>query len=540
MFPDLLRPILLDERYAQQTSAVIVATSAEQSFPYASATLGGVQGQHTHYQPDTPQIYTPSSSTTSQTIAECLAQDLSSILRLDQTLWAVTTGASGKAADAVVESLSKGVGNLRSLVKAVKNAKRVTTSTSSPDTGINNEISSSAINSNDFYSEEEAESWISPEEQKRLSDTLDAFWDGEFAFNARAEEELRVALTSYFVCLLGDHSTFLSPTRQLDRTKFMEQRKLRGDYEGTPMYVVLTHFVQSQILEQFARETAATIGVPLSSLFDETVSHLRKNKSDFSLMNVKQVVKSISQNSPFMKTIHNAQVARERALALTSKTGYSNSGNTNDINNSNNNPLRDPAADLAQLVEACRSIPEVSTTTMAVLWTRIRDSKGMQSKHALLALQVIKYLLLHGPLTCVANISENTHVIRLLKVYHSRFGRDSSQQIRALASQIYSLLMDRSLLMIQRRHHCTIRKRGKREKSQQQPQLLKRAKFNNTLKFPQVHEALRPGFAVGSVKVTKSNSSFFVLCCSYAVFTTFPLLIRTYWLCFFYLGDGFA
>jgi hypothetical protein len=219
-------------------------------------------------------------------------------------------------------------------------------------------------------------------------------------------------------------------------------------------------------------------------------------------MNVKQVVKSISQNSPFMKTIHNAQVARERALALTSKTGYSNSGNTNDIS-SINNPLRDPAADLAQLVEACRSIPEVSTTTMAVLWTRIRDSKGMQSKHALLALQVIKYLLLHGPLTCVANISENTHVIRLLKVYHSRFSRDSSQQIRALASQIYSLLMDRRLLMIQRRHHCTVRKRGKKEKSLQQPQLLKRAKFSNTLKFTQVHEALRPGFAVGSVKVTK-------------------------------------
>lgn len=58
----------------------------------------------------------------------------------------------------------------------------------------------------------------------------------------------------------------------------MEQRKLRGDYEGTPMYVVLTHFVQSQILEQFARETAATIGVPLSSLFDVTVSHLQKKQ----------------------------------------------------------------------------------------------------------------------------------------------------------------------------------------------------------------------------------------------------------------------
>jgi hypothetical protein len=506
MFPDLLRPILLDERYVQQASAVIVTPSSEPSSIYSSATLGGVQGQHTHYQPDAPQqLYASSSSSaTSQTLSECLAQDLFSILRQDQALWAVTTGASGKAADVVVESLSKGVGNLRSLVKAVKNAKRATTASSTPDTYSNNEGNNSALNINTEVSgEEESDAWLSPEEQKRLSDTLDVYWDGEFAYNARAEEELRIALTSFYICLLGDCNTFLSPTRQLDRTKFMEQRKLRGDYEGTPMYVVLMHFIQSQILEQFARETAATIGVPSSSLFDLTAAHLQKAKLDFSLLTVKQVVKSIYQNSPFMKIINNAQVARERTLALTSKTGYSNSGNTNESNGSNNS-LRDPVTDLAQLVEACRSIPEVCLTTMAVLWTRIRDSKGMQSKHALLALQVIKSLILHGPLTCVSNVSENIHVIRLLKVYHSRLARDVSQQIRIQASQIYSLLMDRSLLMIQRRYYCAVRKRDKKQRSQEQLQLFKRAKFSSKLKFEQVHDALRPGFAVGSVKVIES------------------------------------
>lgn len=41
---------------------------------------------------------------------------------------------------------------------------------------------------------DEEEAWFSLEEQKRLSDTLDSFWDGEFAFNARADEELRIAL----------------------------------------------------------------------------------------------------------------------------------------------------------------------------------------------------------------------------------------------------------------------------------------------------------------------------------------------------------
>ena len=258
---------------------------------------------------------------------------------------------------------------------------------------------------------DEEEAWFSPEEQKRLSDTLDSFWDGEFAFNARADEELRIALTSFFICLLGDSKTFLSPPyMQLDRSKFMEQRKLRGDYEGTPMYVVLTHFVQSQILEQFARETAANSCKQPMQLFDLTVAHLQKAKLDYSLVTVKQVARSVSQNSPYMKIIHNAQVARERTLVLTSKTGY-NSNTAAVTENNFSTVLPDPVTDLAQLVEACRAIPEVRLTTMAVVWTRIRDSKGMQSKHALLALQVIKNLLLHGPLTCVADVSEYIHVI---------------------------------------------------------------------------------------------------------------------------------
>jgi hypothetical protein len=505
MFPDLLRPILVDDRYVQQASAVVSASIVEQASANSFATLGGVQGQHTHYQPDTPQLYasSSSSSTSSPTLSECLAQDLFFILKQDQTLWAVTIGASGKAADAVVESLTKGVGGLRNLVKAVKNAKRVTAACSSPDTNNNYDSNNNYSNNNEVSGGEDDDAWFSPEDQKKLSDTLDTFWDGEFAYNARAEEELRIAITSFFICLLGDTNTFLSPNIQLDRAKFMEQRKLRGDYEGTPMYVVLTHFVQSQILEQFARERAATIACVPSSLFDLTVAHLQKAKLDYSLVTVKQVVRSVSQNSPYMKTIHNAQIARERTLVLTSKTGYNS--NTNESNRSNNS-LPDPVTDLAELVEACRAIPEVRLATMAVVWTRIRDSKGMQSKHALLALYVIKNLLLHGPVTCVADVSENIHVIRLLKVYHSRLARDVSQQIRNQASQIYSLLVDKSLLMAQRRYYCASRKREKKQRSEKPQQMLKRAKFSNKLKFVQIHDVLRPGGTVTSqVKVRRLN-----------------------------------
>ena len=508
MFPDLLRPVFVDDRYVQQASTGIGFSGGaggnsitEPVSPNSSyAALGGVQGQHTHYQPDTPQLNL-SSAPSSSTLSECLAQDLFSILKQDQTLWAVTTGASGKAADVVAESFSKGVGGLRNLVKAVKNAKRVSAACTSPDLNNKSYNESNYTNnlSNDMNGDDE-ETWFSPEEQKRLSDTLDSFWDGEFAFNARAEEELRIALTSFFICLLGDSNTFLSPPNmQLDRSKFMEQRKIRGDYEGTPMYVVLTHFIQSQILEQFALETASNSCKQPMQLFDLTVAHLQKAKLDYSLVTVKQVARSVSQNSPYMKIIHNAQVARERTLVLTSKTGYNSNSSSATDNNNLSTVLPDPVTDLAQLVEACRAIPEVRLTTMAVVWTRIRDSKGMQSKHALLALQVIKNLLLHGPLTCVADVFEYIHVIRLMRIYHSRLARDTSQQIRFQATQIYALLVDKSLLMAQRRFYCVNRKRDKmiKQRPVQQP-LHKRAKFSNKLKFAQVHEVLRPGAAVAN------------------------------------------
>ena len=81
---------------------------------------------------------------------------------------------------------------------------------------------------------------------------------------------------------------------------------------------------------------------------------------------------------------------------------------------------------------------------------------------------------------------------------------------------LFALLVDKSLLMAQRRFYCANRKREKMMKQRpvQQP-LHKRAKFSNKLKFAQVHDVLRPGAAIANqikVKVEEMcNNSMFVL-----------------------------
>ena len=536
-FPDLLRPILVDDRYVQQATAVVIpapaisgggstSTNLSSTGGGGGATLGGVQGQHTQYQPEINGYgggggggssssgygygYGGSTTATSSnvpqvTLSECLASDMMNTLKQDQSLWAFTTGASGKAADAVVESLGKTVGGIKNFFgKTKKSLNRSSSSVMANST--------STLQQPD-YSEEMEDDIATSEEQRRVQETLDGFWDGEFAYNARAEEELRVAITSFFVCLLGDYSTYLSKDPKqtnvnvpvLDRVKFMEQRKLRGDYEGTPMYVVLTHFVQSQMLEQFAHERIAYImsqdqqqqgnvaDTAGRSMFELAVEHIRRSKLEYSLGTVKQVIRQISSSSPHSKTINNAQLARERTLVLTSKNGYNESSRSN------------PATDLAQLTEACRAIPEVRLATMSVVWTRIKDSKGLQSKHAFLALLVLRNLILHGPITSVTDAAEYLHVIRVLKVYQSRLSPANAKDIRTRAAEVYELLVDRSKLFAQRRY-CANRRRELSGKARK-VQLRREPRFERgawvRAKFLQIHEVLKPGGAAATVASAK-------------------------------------
>jgi hypothetical protein len=473
-FPDLLRPIAaVDQRYSQQTSMSSTGASSHGSVEGTARAQTAMVGAPS-------AIYDSIQQQQHATLTEVLASELTELLRYDKTNWAMTVGASGRAADAVVESFSNvtakaGKGLKRFLAKKASSALGNSSGSSSyagnarggnmggtssrnmsPQQQRQTSLSGDEMGVDGFLDEDEE----NIEEQRRVQEVLDRFWQEEFAYNLRAEEDVRIAMTAFFCCLLGEYSTYISRDANnpggltFDIAKFLEQRRLRGDYEGTPMHAVLQQFVQTQMLSYFVHERIDSITAQMQAgatanasqnkcMMEATIDQLRQSKLDYSLPTVRRVVRQIS-NVRQAKTLQNVQLARERALALTSKNGY-------EMN-------RNARADLIQLTEACRIVPMVRAATLSVLWYRIADSKGMQSKHALLSLIVLKNLLLNGPLVCIAEISQYAHVIRVLRVYQSLISAVNARDIRIKAREVYELLVDRSKLFIQRRAQAILRR----------------------------------------------------------------------------------
>ena len=94
---------------------------------------------------------------------------------------------------------------------------------------------------------------------------------------------------------------------------------------------------------------------------------------------------------------------------------------------------------------------------MSVIWFRLRDCKGMNWKHGLQALQILRNLLYHGPLAAITEAVDGLDKIRALK-YYENMRPVSVLQIRSLASVVYNLLVDRAKLFYVRRA-CIERRR---------------------------------------------------------------------------------
>ena len=525
-FPDLLRPIAaVDARYSQQASYGASGASSHGSVESMARGQAAVT---------TPAAIGGFDSPAQQhaTLTEVLATELTELLRYDKVNWCMTVGASGRAADAVAESFSAvtskaGKGLKRFFGKKSSNVGVGSVSNLSQQQGNSNRT---VTDYGDSVNGEEGESIdeddMNTEEQRRVQEVLNNFWQDEFAYSLKTEEDARVAFTSYFCCLLGEYSTYISrdPNNPggliFDKVKYMQQRKLRGDYEGTPMEALLQQFVQSQMLTQFVQQRIKSIAEQMKNptatpngtskcLMEAAIEQLRQSKLDYSLPTVRRVVQQISstRNS---QTLQNVQLARDRVLALTSKNGY-------EMN-------RNARADLIQLTEACRRIPMIRLATLSVLWYRIADSKGMQSKHALLSLIILKNLLLNGPLACISEIAQYSHVVRVLRIYQSRLSAVNARDIRSKACEVYELLMDRSKLFTERRANAAFRREvvlmQKQPNSNGIQQLPIRAKKSlvkesrlvgrdglewGRLKFTQVHTITKPEGALCAAVPTAAD-----------------------------------
>jgi hypothetical protein len=268
--------------------------------------------------------------------------------------------------------------------------------------------------------------------------------------NESAEEEARIAFTSFFLALFGNMRWYLTahPGKlpELDRQRFLQQRRAMGEGENTPIWPLLQNFCQTQMLEQFAKARVEEVRLRLpvtsdSPLFTQCASiHILENK-DFNVMTVKNVCRQVAQNTPSRHIVQTS--ARRTAMLLTSNRSYEG----------------DYMYAVSQLVEQCRESTSVLFDVMSVIWVRLRDTKGLHWKHGLQALQILRNLLHNGPLAVIAEATDGLDKIRAMKYYNDNMRSQICTQIRQAASQVYILLVDRSKLYNIRRFCLNKRRR---------------------------------------------------------------------------------
>ncbi len=85
----------------------------------------------------------------------------------------------------------------------------------------------------------------------------------------------------------------------------------------------------------------------------------------------------------------------------------------------------------------------------------------MQWKKAQLALQVLHYLLLNGPVTAITEAMDGFASIRILKSYTETMRGQNAKLVRDAATEVYMLLVDTSVLFARRRECMNARQLAK-------------------------------------------------------------------------------
>lgn len=301
--------------------------------------------------------------------------------------------------------------------------------------------------------------------------------------NEIGEEEVRVAFCSFFLCLYGDLKWYLAPpsgpgeTPRLDRDLFIQRKRQLGDGEGSPIFPLLQNMCQSQMFEQFVNARieeirTRTVITRDSPLFLVCANYHRQQNIDFSVISVKRVTQQVAQANPSRLISQANAHARVMAMTLTSNKGYEG----------------DHAQAVAQLVEYCREA-SVLMDVMSVMWMRLNDAKGAQWRHALLALQVIRNLLYHGPLAAIPEATDGLDKIRQMKGYKDNMRGQICQSIQLVATEVYNLIVDRTKLFEIRRF-CVNRRREIRDRAN--PNYQCDRNLSLSLSFKALHPYLHP------------------------------------------------
>eukprot|EP00957_Ditylum_brightwellii_P059025 4476795-Ditylum_brightwellii.AAC.1 len=218
-----------------------------------------------------------------------------------------------------------------------------------------------------------------------------------------------------------------------------------GDHEGTPMFTVLRllsdsimfrHFVRGRIVElEQTRSERMRIMPHHIPLFAMCEKFMIVNRLNFSIGTIRRVVSKTIVSCPQHNIVEATERVRAIALALTSNQSYE--GNV--------------TAALAELVNDCREVDSALCHVMAVIWSRLGETRSNLWKRPLLALHLLKNLLLHGPITAVMEANDGIDKIRSLRKYMNSKNADSIREVCTAANHVYGLLIDRTCLFLRRK-----------------------------------------------------------------------------------------
>ena len=114
------------------------------------------------------------------------------------------------------------------------------------------------------------------------------------------------------------------------------------------------------------------------------------------------------------------------------------------------------STDISKLTQACRIVTTKLVDVMDIIWMRIRNCRS-QWKPALNALFLLRNLILHGPLTAIAEAITRLDKIHALKKFQNS-NRSNSAQVQNAAKSVYNLLVDQSKLFTLRRAYVARRR----------------------------------------------------------------------------------
>ena len=450
------------------------------------------QQQHDQYPPQMQQMMPQYS------IADHLKTDLIKIVKEDKKMRDTSSsGNTGAVVGAAVKGkdlIKKGFGKLKSAAKKTLHSN-INSNSSSGHEFNNNSSHGGGMNGEDPLDNESA---IAHPMNK---DDLYMYNDGYD--NEVCENEARMAFTTFFLTYIGDMRQFLRQKSKdsgggppsFDKDLFTAARMKVGEYKDSPMYKLSVHFKESQIFEQFVHARVDDItqrkefSPRLSPLFVLAVKYHNAKHVPFENTRVRAILRLFAKNRPVNECIQVVSHVRARATSLTS--------------NSRNEAMA--RMSIQRLVQECRECGIHLVEVMSVVWDRIRDSRGMQWKHGLYALQLIQELILHGPLGAVIEATDGLDKIRRMKSYeHSK--SNVAQEVRGLAYFIYSLLVNRSRLFAMRRI-CAQKRRElmKPVRLVRDPRIDLFRNMNlrvHQIKFKKLHQMIKPNGIVSSSATT--------------------------------------